>query len=259
MLYKYLSLDSKSFDSILKRQEVYFASVKSMNDPFEGRPRFTMPSRTAVKNHLKKKGAKQKDVNLLAQRAMKDLEHNFSTIYAINESYIADTGLLCLTPIRDNLLMWAHYADSHKGVCFGFEVNSPYDGVFGYGYDVIYKDDYPEISLLDLDLVMTHRKKPSALTEEVLETFTDRQLLTKSKSWRYEKEVRFQRPPLSYGVGVLEFPKEQLRSMILGCNMDSANKVEAVDLAIKNFPHIKIYQASLSHDKYQLDILAINC
>ena len=29
-------------------------------------------------------------------------------------------GILCLTEVPDSLLMWAHYADSHKGFLVGF-------------------------------------------------------------------------------------------------------------------------------------------
>jgi len=31
-------------------------------------------------------------------------------------------GFLCFTVAWDNPLMWSHYADKHKGVCFGFDV-----------------------------------------------------------------------------------------------------------------------------------------
>lgn len=44
-----------------------------------------------------------------------------SNIY--NEKSNELIGVLCLTEKKDNLLMWSHYANSHKGFCIKFDAS----------------------------------------------------------------------------------------------------------------------------------------
>jgi len=34
---------------------------------------------------------------------------------------IDNAGITCFSKVRDDILMWAHYADKHKGLCFEFD------------------------------------------------------------------------------------------------------------------------------------------
>ena len=36
-----------------------------------------------------------------------------------------DFRIFCLTPQNESLLMWAHYADSHRGICLQFRNTEP--------------------------------------------------------------------------------------------------------------------------------------
>jgi len=58
-------------------------------------------------------------------------------------------GVLCLTPHWDNLLMWAHYGDAHRGICLGFDIELPHDTFFGNGRLVEYSEHKPKICMLD--------------------------------------------------------------------------------------------------------------
>lgn len=64
-------------------------------------------------------------------------------------------------------LMWSHYADSHRGCCIEFEL----------GKSDLWDDDY----------VIYENKLPKCNCEDDVKNV----LLTKSKHWEYEKEVRF--------------------------------------------------------------------
>lgn len=139
-------------------------------------------------------------------------------------------------------------------MCFGFDVKRPFDPVFGASYEVIYQDSYPDISLLDLDYIMAADQNRLSIDTKSLDDFCDRQLYTKAKCWSYEKEVRFHRHPEAYGVGALEFRKQQLKSIILGCNMGENVRKKIIKIARSNYPDIQIYQAILSDQKYQLKI-----
>ena len=45
----------------------------------------------------------------------------------LNEINFSKEKILCLSAINDNLLMWAHYADSHKGFCIEYSEYSEED------------------------------------------------------------------------------------------------------------------------------------
>src|ERR1035441_3016297 len=38
-----------------------------------------------------------------------------------------DYGLLCFSEEWNNILLWSHYADQHRGVCLGFDVSGSSD------------------------------------------------------------------------------------------------------------------------------------
>ncbi len=253
MLYKYLSLDSLSVESILVQHKVYFASVLNLNDPFEGLPTYRKPSRDEVKQHLLRRGAKRKNINKLLPRAITDIEHNMRLMRSYDQSIAEQTGIFCVTPHRDNLLMWSHYADSHKGICIGLDIKQPHDIEFGVGYNVEYETDYPEICMLQRDLQMAAQKSGHTLiTDDELEDLATKQFYTKSKEWQYEDELRFIRPKLNGGVGLMSFNPLQIKEVIIGCRVSKEKRKEIVEIVSKHCQTAAIYDASISKHKYEL-------
>ncbi len=46
-------------------------------------------------------------------------------------------GILSLSKVRDDILMWTHYADRHRGLCFEFD-GSANCNFFGEAQPVVY-------------------------------------------------------------------------------------------------------------------------
>jgi hypothetical protein len=81
----------------------------------------------------------------------------------------AKHGMLCMSADWRDPVIWAHYADKHKGLCLGFEVGETKVNNVRY-----------------VDRRLPFPKTPDAIDiEEAYDWF-----LTKFKSWEYEKEVR---------------------------------------------------------------------
>jgi len=76
----------------------------------------------------------------------------------------------CLVPRADCTLMWAHYADKHRGVCLEFAHDAR---VFDGTYKVVYCEEYPEFDPGERDI------------NKILLP-----LITKSHDWKYEEEYR---------------------------------------------------------------------
>ncbi len=76
-------------------------------------------------------------------------------------------GLLCFSRYWHNPVLWAHYADSHKGLCLGFEL--PNNGEAGQRVE--YVENPIKLNYLDMRTA-------------------NRILFTKYAHWQYEDEIR---------------------------------------------------------------------
>ncbi len=250
MLYKYMSIKSKSFSGVLENFEVYFASCSRLNDPFEGIPYYSLPNKREIKQYLVMRGVKRgRYGNYIARAEMhfKESQNFFNS----NREYRDGTGVLCLTPYNNNLLMWSHYGDEHKGICLGFDIDRPFDSVFGAGYNVEYSDNYPEIPVIRMEELMLGQYSEDKNINK-FEDIATRQVYTKATCWEYEQEIRFVRTPFSYGVGPMSFPAEKLKQLILGCKIAEGDKVKAIEIVKKNFPHAEILQSVMSQTQYKI-------
>ena len=145
-LYKYKSLENLAyfFDIIVKKQ-LYGATIKELNDPMEGY--FTSDN-------------------------FKD--DDWKRIQNLKRS----VRLCSLSKNRDNALLWAHYANEHKGCCIEVEIT---DNVSWKCIEVNYCSSFPKLQ--------------SGITDDEA---IDMLFSTKSDYWSYENEVRFvKRLPLS--------------------------------------------------------------
>jgi hypothetical protein len=48
------------------------------------------------------------------------------TSFSIDKVLNQSVGILCLSEMRDSLLMWGHYADNHRGLVIGFDSDHPF-------------------------------------------------------------------------------------------------------------------------------------
>src|SRR5262245_42021305 len=158
-LFKYVVPDRVD---TLTNASLRFTQPHLFNDPFEMQP---------VLN------------SLLSEEEEKriGLEVDSSYIRSIADEILPNLyeklGILCLTEKSDNLLMWAHYADHHRGFVLEFDPHHEFfnrkkggDDLYHHPAKVGYSDTRPSVSFKDYLGVVT--------------------LLTKSVEWEYEQEWR---------------------------------------------------------------------
>jgi hypothetical protein len=172
--------------------------------------------------------------------------------------------VLCLTTKPDNLLMWAHYASNHSGICIGFDSGLP---PFDAAREVKYAEERPSVAVL-------HQDRPYA---EVLEQV----LFTKSRHWEYEAEWRCVKRPvrqgeLQYyqqilgqdptledeiadllasegGAGQYEFAPSALRRIYLGARIGVGMRRRILDLVDKHRVGARLMQMELDSRYFQLN------
>lgn len=100
-------------------------------------------------------------------------------------------SILCTSANNDNILLWSHYADSHKGICSEYYKNDLLNEVEAdsnislciYG-EVEYLKKRPDFTPM-LQLI------PYVVYDLFLVLFNIRCLFSKYQSWSYEGEIRF--------------------------------------------------------------------
>ena len=129
-----------------------------------------------------------------------------------------------------DILLWAHYADRHRGFCIEF-VRNPDNQLGDYETTrrVKYRDDYPIINPIKEDAF-------------------DLKFFTKALAWKYEKEWRLVNDE---GVGEESLLNVDISAIIFGLKMAESHK-EVIRKVTSDIPNIKYRQAMKVPDRFEL-------
>ena len=233
-------------DAILHSKH-YFASPLSFNDPFDCRPNFELRGTRAqlIKYYEQLLARYKPELGRDARRAearrrvtdpafdprLPVSMDGFRKMY--HDTVTSRVGVLCLSEVHDDILMWAHYAESHRGVCLVFNPAEPF---FAAAQPVHYREERPHVN----PLVHTH------------EQMLDAALFTKSNHWSYEREWRI----LQYkkGAGVYTVPAKALMQVVLGAEIAAENEVRIRQWVSEAPFKISVVRASLSPTKFKVEV-----
>lgn len=162
---------------------------------------------------------------------------------AINEikkkSYVS-----CFTTTNNNELMWAHYSNSHKGVCIEYEFNEKEIE------KVSYSEEYPIFSetwingMLNINIGNRETFNDS-FHLNYLQEFKEKFYLVKSKAWKYEEEYR-----IIQAKSIKKIEKFQIKSICFGLKTSEEDIKTVIklldDLEIK----IPIYKMEKVNEKF---------
>ena len=162
--------------------------------------------------------------------------------------------ILSLTETPDNLLMWAHYADSHRGAVLEFDAEHPSLNSRRSGTDelrhprkVVYVEHMPARALDETD-------------SQVL-------FLTKGNPWAYEREwrvlqaARFADKVVGQSPNELclyQLPLKAVVSITFGASADPTwLKIEIARIrSLPESAHLKFYRCRVRSDDYALERIA---
>jgi hypothetical protein len=217
-IYKYQAINTQTLGNLAARK-LWASSPTAFNDPFECRlQRAKSPGGIDALRHQNPHLANLSDDQLV--------ESTFETQFKA-------WGIICFARSPDNILMWSHYADHHRGICMGFSDSKPpmERGI----YPVEYSETYPELTF---DRVW-HREGLS------------RVLYTKHAGWSYEDELR---NITIEGNRLLEYPGA-LSRIIFGLRTSAAEE-ELVRTMVGGNSGIEFMRVVLEATSYGLRIVA---
>lgn len=152
-----------------------------LNDPFE-----SMLNQEVEDSLLNKLSLADVDIDI--ENDITVDEHLIkNVIYKRIYDSLNDYAVFSLSETPRNLLMWAHYADEHKGICIGYKKDL-FDTIPNKTTTDLGIESYSPIKV-NYDNIRPQPEPRQSSREERKKVIID-QLITKSDDWMYEKEHR---------------------------------------------------------------------
>jgi hypothetical protein len=267
---------------VLENRQIAFIRVTLLNDPFDPYGFFETEFKGYMEllsyvgeNHAEDRGWFRTKVTAQSWgRSETDLR-------AYMDGLRRDTFVLCASAPageshpKDNLYMWGHYGNGHRGLAIEFDATALASAVLGHhssqgGNNLLvgeqpwvqikYAESFRTISAEDaFQSFKQEREVETRKKREREETSLDRYYhelsVIKSTAWQSENEWRIMWRSTTEVGNVYKIPitPECIRAVYLGlqCPRDDADSVVAA--AAKNFPHAQIWHATKRHGDLALD------
>jgi tetratricopeptide (TPR) repeat protein len=172
------------------------------------------------------------------------------------DEQLVQTGIFSMSADPSHALMWAHYADQHRGVCLGFrQVTGSKLADVAHCLPVRYSDTLPQMDSEGLQTTMTMAMDSSGrgYTSSLKLSFTDktfqRVVTSKPTCWSYEQEHRYIEP---FG-GLFHWPGA-LSECTFGLRCPEERRRHYIELLETNVPNeVQLFEMRLKHGTNSLE------
>lgn len=252
-LYKFKAFDEKEpqrITEIFEHGLLFIPTIDQLNDPWEGQstvePPITRLEIAAAKYRLAKtarqRGMSRKAANKLAEQFLANPDRLVEVVKASVRNTTRDIRIISFAAELDSALLWAHYADSHRGICIEFSSETI---LYKLAHRVNYQTNYPSF-------MYPHDQY------EALNT-----IVTKSTDWQYEREYRTFDVPGSATQLRLEDGKFQLADAAIskvyfGARIPPEQQNQIIETIQRGPFTPELFKATLRTDAYALDYKKIN-
>jgi hypothetical protein len=263
ILYKYC--DQAGIVKILESLELKLPYISEVNDPLECLPVLDEGSISEMKEQCIRRFKHEGKIPSSNWKQILEEKWQTGEVLKLKKKLIQciddmkqKSCLLSVSKTAQNTVMWAHYADKHKGGVIGFDFRY----LFRNMEPVRYSKQRSKLSIWD-----------DYLSKEFQEEYF-RTLITKSTEWSYEGEFRniFDDADLRYfeknglvclkdfkgkKTWFLRLNPELIIEVIFGLFTEDSLKQEVRDLIRSpELQHVKLYQAEES-ETYTLNLVEI--
>ncbi|MHC4139792.1 MAG: DUF2971 domain-containing protein [Planctomycetota bacterium] len=229
-LYKYYAYNENSL-AVLINKKIWVATPESFNDPFDCGIEFEDDTDERLLENVLGR------ININPKQAGETKQFAIERLNRLKETYFSNVRIFSMSENNDNILMWSHYAEQHKGFCIEFIRESDNNlGNFEMAKPINYTEDYTKVKFLDS-------------TGNVSKSIASDSFYTKSRDWHYEKEWR-----LFYTEGDGEKPiPSAISSIIFGLKMTEQN--ENTIRKILSGQGINYKKAVKADNQFKVDII----
>ncbi len=270
VLYRYRPSSSDYFEDEvreLKNNGLFLTPAPFLNDPFDCSPAIVPSSIQEVAKEIRKYGLdnfrrfrmrRARESGLYGKREIAGLRAQYtnSLIAAKFEAPLANSVLeaykerdllvSCLSEVEDSVLMWSHYAESHKGFVVKYSVSFPKDigANSALPLPVKYTQDRPKFTTIEL---MRWRLTEAENASRNGDSIQEGLYLTKSALWKNEREWRLVEPERK-GTGYYHYENLVPTEIIVGVKMPD----EKLEFMRDSLSHLSFKKAVLDGTSYEL-------
>lgn len=254
ILYKYSVWKDYVRDG-LKQSTLYYNTPEKFNDPFDSYPRFVLDqnNKESFFKMCIKEGCEENVLRKMSDDEILRIQRGTDKSHIYNTKY----GVTCFTKNNDNVLMWSHYADSHRGICLGFsfdEMDKSLEKFFNIKENekVLGSKFYHRL----IPIVYTNDLRRPTFSFESGKDFIDEVLSRKSGVWKYEEEFRIRVQTRRERVfpNKLYYMKSCLKEVIIGAEMSLGDYIDCQKTIDDLSKDITVYVARLDDNMYKLNI-----
>jgi hypothetical protein len=248
--YKYRSMSGDAEEWVERtvlHDEIYFGPASSFNDPFDlravvsldatpecRRSDFLRMSRKFAPELTEEQHAIEADRVMATSFSAEEIALTTGAIQAITNHFVTTrVGVYCVSTKPDDILMWAHYADFHRGVCLVFDGTL---ALMAHAQKVAYR----------------HDRAPLNPYEDSQEVMAEKALLTKSEQWKYESEWRLLWP--DDGPGVVKFTPANLTGVIIGALAPPSTVEKVRSWRSRRPTPISLFRASADPNRFKINV-----
>jgi len=167
------------------------------------------------------------------------------------QGHYCHSRVFCVSERRDNVVMWSHYAESHRGVVFKLRCIDEIDNTLLAARKVEYVTRF-------IDFVSPAEYVRHLTGEEPvdLSRLCWNLPFIKHADWAYEQEWRVYwaliDEPAGDGYSICSENPLVFDEIYLGCRMGDEEKMSLVSLVKQKLPHVRIFNAEMSRTEFAL-------
>ena len=243
-LYRFRPIN-EYLDDIISNNQLWFSKPVDFNDPFDCNITIdTNNTNLEISKYINDQvSAKEPNLDYDTIKRMREVfsdpNHRKKIMEQSRQKAVKSMGICCFTKGWNNILLWSHYTNSHKGVALKFNLNiDPH--FFLVPGNVIYPSDnkYP---------IYNHLR-------DSYKDLLIKLMITKSNIWSYEEEVRV----MKNTSGNHTFKKECLAEVVFGvkCSESDIDHIKKL-LFDKGYVNVSFKKAVLNDNEFSLKLVPI--
>lgn len=248
-IYKYY--DAATSIRALNERTIQFSHASIFNDPFDCNVNLfdiTEEDTRAYFTYISKKYTGNNYVERLRlKRNYEDkIKPNYkSFMRGLFEMENAERGITCFSKLSNNLLMWAHYASRHSGVCIGYDTLQLRNLIV---------EHHRESAFWQVNYVDKIQPKKYFLERDVA---IDYWFTTKHKDWAYEQEVRLISRGFKFDTHnkreLFKIPSDVIKEVYFGYATTEDTKKKIFDISQSQKAQVRFYQIVPNYDSFELE------
>lgn len=252
-IYKYYRGAERDLENI-KANKLWYSAPCNFNDVFDCEITVDEAALFDCALQLVPDGSKIRTGSPAWKQLKQTMRKEINSFCSTFESTRSKMGIVCLSESDESLLMWAHYANNHHGMCVEYDLMEINKQLNFTPVPIIYSNNRVCFNVLN----------PATAGNDSLALFL-RSITSKSEEWSYEREWRIIRDEAACGDRWNSEKKGALLDMIrpssisLGCAAEEEFEKSVREYCEEN--QIPLYKMQKDKNQYRLnkvEILAFN-